>query len=399
VQATEVWNGNGQGQALGGDLVASARGVAEIAALHAEDVDTRARFPLEAADALKAEGLLGAPAPRRLGGRGASMTELASVCETLAQQCAATGMIYAMHCIQVACIARHASGRSFFEGYLEDLVESRRLVASVTSEVGVGGEMRTSVAAVARKGGRLSLTKDATTISYGATADDLLVTARRDPAAAASDQVLVLLRRGDFKLEPKGAWNSMGMRGTCSPGFLVTAEAPEEQILPVAFAEIASQTMVPFSHILWSSCWLGIATAAVARARAFVREQARAKPGTVPPTAQRLAEVASDLQLMRTNVHDLARECDRLMERDHDVGVLSSVAFALRMNNVKVATSELVVRIVLQALRICGIAGYKNDSRYALGRHLRDACSAALMVGNDRILAANASMLLVLKED
>ena len=64
-----------------------------------------------------------------------------------------------------------------------------------------------------------------------------------------------------------------------------------------------------------------------------------------------------------------------------------------------VAASQLVVQIVNQSLLICGIMGYKNDSPFALGRHLRDAHSAALMVGNDRILATNASLLLVLKED
>ncbi len=73
--------------------------------------------------------------------------------------------------------------------------------------------------------------------------------------------------------------------------------------------------------------------------------------------------------------------------------------FALKMNNVKVSSSQLVFQIVQQCLMICGIMGYKNDSKFALGRHLRDAQSAALMVGNDRIFATNASMLLVLKDD
>ena len=48
---------------------------------------------------------------------------------------------------------------------------------------------------------------------------------------------------------------------------------------------------------------------------------------------------------------------------------------------------------------ICGIQGYRNDSPFALGRHMRDAASAALMVGNDRIFSSNAAMLLVLKDD
>ena len=44
------------------------------------------------------------------------------------------------------------------------------------------------------------------------------------------------------------------------------------------------------------------------------------------------------------------------------------------------------------------MAGYRNDSPYSLGRLLRDAYGAALMVNNDRILKLNATMLLVHKE-
>jgi hypothetical protein len=114
--------------------------------------------------------------------------------------------------------------------------------------------------------------------------------------------------------------------------------------------------------------WLGIATAAVSRARAFVRVQARAKPGTTPPTALRLAEVASTLQTMRANVHDVANECEALDEPPAEgTDALSSIGFALKMNNLKVSSSQLVVQIVHQALLICGIMGYKNDSKFALG--------------------------------
>jgi acyl-CoA dehydrogenase len=167
-----------------------------------------------------------------------------------------------------------------------------------------------------------------------------------------------------------------------------------------SFADVAAQTQVPFSHILWSYVWLGIATSAVNRARSFVRQQARGQPGVVPPTALRLAEAACTLQTMRTNVHDVAGDCERMMKQpDAASGALSSIPFALKLNNLKLASSQMVVQIVHHALLICGIMGYKNDSKFALGRHLRDAHSAALMVGNDRIYAANASMLLVLKDD
>jgi len=44
------------------------------------------------------------------------------------------------------------------------------------------------------------------------------------------------------------------------------------------------------------------------------------------------------------------------------------------------------------------MAGYRQDSPYSLGRLVRDAHGAAVMVNNDRILANNAQMLLVHKE-
>ena len=83
----------------------------------------------------------------------------------------------------------------------------------------------------------------------------------------------------------------------------------------------------------------------------------------------------------------------------NDPDALSSMGFALRMNNLKISVSQLAVDIVGRALGVCGISGYRNDSKFSLGRHLRDAHGAALMVANDRIYGANASILLVHKDD
>jgi acyl-CoA dehydrogenase len=173
-----------------------------------------------------------------------------------------------------------------------------------------------------------------------------------------------------------------------------------DQIMSAPFGDIASHTMVPFSHVLWANCWLGIASAAVSKARAFVRSQARAKPGVTPPSALALADVASYLQRLRANVHDVANECHTLMHApDAGIEVLSSIAFSLKMNGLKLEASQAVADITQRCLLICGIMGYKNDTKYSIGQHLRDGLSAALMVSNDRIRATNGAMLLVLKDD
>ena len=69
----------------------------------------------------------------------------------------------------------------------------------------------------------------------------------------------------------------------------------------------------------------------------------------------------------------------------------------MHINNLKIAASEAAVEACQGALRVCGVLGYKNGGPYSVGRHLRDAYSAALMIANDRILATNAALLLIHK--
>ena len=375
-----------------GTLTERARQIAaDIAGPLADEVDASARFPSEAIAALRAAGLLGALVPVHLGGAGASTSETADAVAALARGCASTAMVYAMHQIQVACLARHG-GTPKIDAFLADVAAEGLLLASATTEAGVGGDVRTSICAVTREDGHFRLEKEAPVISYGAFADAVLATARRSADSPASDQVLVVCRRGNTKLEETSGWDTLGFRGTCSNGFRLTAEDDEDYVLPASYADISAQTMLPTSHIVWSSVWLGIAGDAVDRARRYVQAEARRKPGQTTPAALHLAELMPTYQSFVDLVHGAARRYDELAE---DRDALSSVGFAVAINGLKVAASELVVDIVHRALLICGMAGYRNDSPFSLGRHLRDALGAALMVNNDRIVANNAQLLLV----
>jgi len=380
-------------------LLAAVKTIAtSIAAPEAPDVDARARFPQATVAALQKARVLSAAVPKELGGAGCGLRELALLCAALGQACGSSAMVLAMHYIQVACLARHGLSSTFFRGYLQNLVEHQYLLASMTSENGTFGETRTSICAVERADGRFTLAKDATTGSYCEYADAILVTARRAPDAAGSDQVLVLVRKADCKLTQSTTWDTLGMRGTCSPGFKLESSGPEEQIVPGSFADSSAQTMVPYSHVLWSSLWWGVAADAVGRAAESVRAGARRNPGTVPPTAIRLAEVSSQLQAMRHNWLCLASEFDDITTRPDGMQQLLSIGWALKMNNLKINASEAAPQIVHKALQIAGIVAYKNDTKFSLGRHYRDVLSASLMISNERIAAKSASMLLVLKD-
>ena len=113
-----------------------------------------------------------------------------------------------------------------------------------------------------------------------------------------------------------------------------------------------------------------------------------------------MSEVSTLLQLMRVQVRERARHYDAVVARpDGGADELASLDFAIQSNHVKLAASELVAEICTQALRITGTTGYRNDSPYSVTRHLRDAHSAALMIGNERIHAGNGSMHLMYRDD
>lgn len=371
----------------------------EIASLHADDVDRKARFPREAIEAVRAEGLLAASVPRDLGGLGATVPDVVAMCQGLAQGCSATGMVFAMHHIKLLSMAMHSGNSKATQDYVREICTKKWLVGSVTSEVGVGGDLRRSVCAVETKGDTFSIVKDATTISYGAEADGLLLTARRHPESAPADQSLVWLRPGDYTLERRGEWDTLGMRGTCSPPFLVAGKGKADQVLREGFADIAPLSMVPLSHLFWGGVWLGIATEAVTRARSMVRAEARKNPSGPAASGLRLSELQARLQSFRTLVYAMAEEYRSAMVNEINKDHLLSMGYALRLNNLKIVASTQVAEIVTAAMPICGIMGYKNTSPFTLGRLLRDSFSAQLMINNDRLHMTNAQLLQVYKDD
>ncbi len=377
-------------RAANADLPARVGKVAAVAAAHAAAVDRDSRFPDEAIAAARAARLLGIAVPRQLGGEGAGIADVVDVCYALGRACAATAMIYAMHQAAVACLARHRGASAWHRLLLRRLGDEQLLLASSTTEGQGGGDVRNSAAPIVRNGSRIALQRDATVISYGKAADGIVTTARRAADAAGTDHVLVAFLKEDYTLEPLAGWDAFGMRGTASEGFRLLAGGSAEQILPVAYDKIHAQTMMPVAHLVWSGAWAGIAAAALDRARGFVRHAAQRAGGTLPPAAAHLTRADATLRTL----HGLIAAAVRRFEAA-DPAALEALDFQAGMNLLKVNASELAVAAVMSAMQTCGLAGYRNDGEFAIGRHLRDILSAPIMISNDRILANVAAAALL----
>lgn len=360
------------------------------AAANADDVDRQARFPREAVDAMRADGLLSASLPVRLGGRGASITELAAVSRQLGAACSSAAMVFAMHHTQALSLRFHATTGVAAE-LTSEIARSEALLASATTEITTGGNTGSSTCAVLADGNQVVLTKNAPVISYGAYADYICATARRSPDSPPTDQVLVVCPRGDTELKQTSEWDTLGFRGTCSPGFRLHARTAATNVLPVGYSTILGHTMLPSSHTLWASVWLGIADAAVEKARVQVRSATRKALGAVTPQATKFADLLVLHQEFESSVSSEISHYERFVASGE---AEPTMGFALAMNNLKLSSSEAVVGVVAAALGLCGINGYREDHPASLGRLLRDAYGPQVMVSNERIRANNAKLVL-----
>jgi acyl-CoA dehydrogenase len=352
---------------LGRDVIAPA----------AVEVDRDARFPAEAIEALRGERLFSAYVPRELGGFGLEFADIARIAEALGRYCGATALAFATHQAQVACLVHHGLSTNFFRDYLRELAARQYLLTGATA-----GDAGSSSAGA---GDAFVLENDFQLVPYGEMADGVLV----------ADRQFVLVRKADCVLARTSSWDTLGLRGACSPAFRLKAIVRDAQVLPQPYAHVDTRSLHPASFILLASAWLGLACDALDRARLAVKAEARATPGRLPLSATRLAEAELVLGQMKCAVAATLEAYRKVLLESEDA---PPPAFSVGVNNLKLTTSQQVVDVVLRALQVCGLSGFRNDSKLTLGRHLRDATGAALLVNNDRVLAANATMHVGLRE-
>ena len=170
-------------------------------------------------------------------------------------------------------------------------------------------------------------------ISYGEHADAVLATARRtaDSAAQRPGPGRCATRRDSTSPRSSG-WDTLGFRGTCSLGFLLEATGPGELVCDVPFGEISSATMLPVSHLLWSSLWLGLADEATARAQQFVRKAARKDLTPGPAGCDPAGRAAGDAAAAR----GLGGGADRALPDQRRGPRRSPVDFMVAINTLKV---------------------------------------------------------------
>lgn len=374
------------------DIISIVKEIANsVTAKAAIAVDKDGRFPVETFAALKQHKILSLPVDLLLGGDGADLTFQAEVCSMLANQCGSSGLILAMHFAQVECIKRNTDASPYFRHFLQDLVCNQWLLSSIASEAGTFGNSRISRCAITQDENRIFLKKQATTASYAEYADAFLVTARKHESADESDQVLVLFLREDVTLTRSDTWDTLGMRGTVSPGYLVEGHAGREQLFSDSYSIISANTVIPFAHVLWAAVWEGIAKDAVRKVNLCAKKRLAAN-GAVKNFDDRVGAINSKYRNLRSMCNHYAMRVDNATAIPRVISDKGYFDWAMEYNALKINASRLAHEIIHESLQFLGVQGYKNNAELSVARNYRDICSSSLMVPNHGLEQINAQL-------
>lgn len=342
------------------------------------------QFSVENLALVRRHGLMGAAVPKVTGGLGLEIEQLASVALVIGKGCLSTALVWSMHSQQVSVLAKSQSSAAVQA--LEQVVEEGVLIASVTSEVGKGGDIFRALAPImTQKDGRIAFERTAPTVSYGLQSLYYLVTMRADEQAPDTDVKFVLVSRLDGGVESTGEWDAMGVRGTQSIPMTFQIKASAENILPENFRLMALRHFVPSGQILWAASWLGAVQGLFDR----MLEQVAANKQVFGVKLKsdlyvsRIADLKVKLLAIESML-DHTIECYKRFLRHSTDGV--DFDLITRVNGLKVYVSEQVVVIVDKILELSGLGkGYRADPSLGVERLYRDLLSAKLMYSNDSL--------------
>src|SRR3984885_7741533 len=120
------------------------------------------------------------------------------------------------------------------------------------------------------------------------------------------------------------------------------------------------------------------------RTRPGLRAQRDAPRRTAAAGRAAVHQSARTLRTLRGMLCTSIRKYEACMD---DPQALAALDFQTLITLTKVEASELAAATVMHAMRACGLSGYRNDSEFSIGRHLRDVLSSPIMINNDRILS------------
>jgi acyl-CoA dehydrogenase len=353
----------------------------------AEQVDREAVFPTANLGLLRESGLLGLLVPKKYGGPGGSLANAVETSHVLGGACLTTALIWAMHTQQVDTLVRFGSDE-LKDKVLPDIAEGETYVASMTTETSKGGYLLSAESAVSEQPNGFQLVRECPIVTGGEHADGFLVTARASEDAPASAVSLVYLEGGSVTVEARDRWAPMGMRGTQSVGIRLSGPVDSSQIVGDTgkFRDVALDSMIPVTHLVWAASWLGAAHQCLADVVRLARSTGRPRGLDIRSdlTRFRLGQIRVELEIVSAYLASTLQEVIKSREAGRS---LDRRPLQIQLNSLKVIAAERSFSAVDQLIELCGLGvGYLGSGLPNLERAFRDLRSASLNYSNERLL-------------
>lgn len=365
-------------------------------------IDEKEQFPVDNLNIIKDSGLMALIIPSAYGGLGKGIKELVEITKLFSEDCMSTALIWSMHCQQTSVILQQPDG-DFKKSMIDDVVNKKFYIGSVTTETGKGGHLLTANSPLLYEDDNtVKFDRFAPVITGGKYCDAYLMTMRKSESHSSSDTVLVYVRNNDVITEEMTKPSMLGLKGSHTVSMRISGKISKQNVLSFDFKMAAIEYMIPVGHLVWAACWFGSAQYIYNNLISKIfRDPKNRKNYDLDSELflEKIARIKSKLDITDIYLRSITDQYFEIVENSKN-DELKLPSFQLRINNLKIISSEYMFDVMNDIINLVGIRfGYIKNEHVAIERVFRDLRAGSIMYHNNRLLTVNGKLCLFEKSN
>ncbi len=349
--------------------------IEEVIAPAAIEIDQAGAFPRAALDALGRAGLLGLISAEEVGGLGQRHRAATLAVERVAQACASTAMVLAMHYAGTAVIEAHGP-----LDIRKEIAAGRHLTTLAFSEAGSRSHFwaPVSTATAVPGDGKVKVDAKKSWATSAGQVDSYVWSSR--PLAQEGASTIWLVPGSAAGLRIPAPFNGLGMRGnSSSPVLAEGVELSRSAMLGPDGGgfDIMMGVVLPYFQLMNAACSIGIMESATAKTAAHVSGTAFEYLGTSLADLPTIRAYVARMQVKTDMVKSLMLDAVAAIETGRSDTML-------RVLEIKAAAGETATEVTDLAMRVCGGAAFRKE--VGVERNFRDARAATVMAPTTDVL-------------
>ena len=341
---------------------------------YAHDVDSNARFPQEAADALQSAGLAAAHVPTEYGGEGADALAVVIIIEEVARVCASSSLIPAVNKLGSVPLLLGGNPEQK-KRWLTELAKGRGF-SYCLSESEAGSDAASMKTRAVKNGDGWVLNGSKKWISHAGISDFYTVLASTDPEKGSKGITAFIVEKSDTGVSFGAPEKKMGFKGSPTREVYLdnVAIGDDRRISEVGGGFALAMQTLDHTRITIAAQALGIAQGAFEVATKYARERKQFGKAIFDFQAVQfmLADMAMEIAAARELTYAAAARSER-GEKDLTFFSAASKCFA----------TDVAMKVTTDAVQVLGGYGYVSD--HPVERMMRDAKLTQIYEGTNQI--------------